>query len=113
MLGCNGAEPQGEESKMTHGRPNKQVFTPYPEPTDSQLQALVETLAWFHQVNLTGVTIKADDDGWLVVLRAEMDGQHMVHFTGGHSWQDALEVLMWEIMHKALNWKTDKYALNK
>lgn len=88
----------------------EQPWLPYPEPTDAQMQRLEELLRHESGYTLTGITIKVDHDGWLVVLRANMDGQPAVHFTGGNSWQDALEVLLWEIMHKALHWKEDKYA---
>jgi len=88
----------------------KQPWLPYPEPTDAQLQRLVELLRYNSGYTLRGLTVKADDDGWLIVLKGSLDGQPAVHFTGGSTWQDALEVLVWEITHKALHWKDDRYA---
>lgn len=96
-------------SKTTKGTWTQPTLL-YPTPTDAELQRLEQVLLRESGYSLTGITIKADTDGWLIVLRANLDGQHMVHFTGGRSWQDALEVLVWEVAHKALNWKTDKYA---
>lgn len=41
---------------------------------------LEERIAWATPYQLTGVTIKSDDEGWLLVLKIAKDGQHYVHF---------------------------------
>ena len=60
-------------------------------------------------VHLTGLNIKADEDGWFVIIKAVKNGQKVVHFTGGRHWMDALEVIGWEVGHHELKWRPDKY----
>lgn len=76
----------------------------------TQFAELGERLAWMDGTAVTRLVIKADDDGWLVVLAGRKQGKPVVHFTGGRSWFDAVEALLWEINHGRLNWRPDKYA---
>lgn len=79
-------------------------------PIGKDMQALVELVGWNAHATLTGVNIKSDDDGWLVILKAKKNGKAVVHFTGARTWNDALEVLIYEITHDMLTWREDKYA---
>lgn len=82
----------------------------YPSPTDAQMQRLEQVLDRDYSVSLTGLNIKADGEGWFVILKAIDNGKPVVHFTGGRSWQDTLEVLVYEVNHKQLTFRPDKYA---
>lgn len=87
-----------------------QPLLPYPSPTDAQMQRLEQLLQHDYGYTLTGLSIRDDQEGWFVVLKVVKEGKPMVHFTGGRSWQDALEVLVWEVNHKALSLRPDQYA---
>lgn len=71
---------------------------------------LSEVMAYMDGTLLTGITLKADDEGWLIVVKARRDGQSQVHFTGGRTYADAWESLIWEIDHGQMTWRPDKYA---
>lgn len=74
------------------------------------LSMLPETVGWYTGCTVTGLTIKPDSEGFLVVLRAVERGKPVVHFTGGRSWGDAVEALMWEVHNNRLNWRPDRFA---
>jgi len=57
--------------------------------------------------------MKWDGEGWFVIIKGEKKGQAVVHFTGGHTWSDALEVIGWEVGHRATHWRPDKYPKKK
>lgn len=71
---------------------------------------LEQRVAWATKYELTGITIKADSEGWLVVLRLADHKGNYVHFTGGRSFQSAVEALLWEVDKGHITPKADKYA---
>jgi len=71
---------------------------------------LEERVAWATKYALVGVTIKADTEGWLLVLRLDYRGDKYVHFTGGRHFRDAVEALLFEVDHNQLNVKRDQYS---
>lgn len=71
---------------------------------------LAEEIAYLEGVQLTGVVCKRDKEGWLIVVKATLHNQPVVHFTGGRTYADAWEVLCWEIDHHQVNWRPDKFA---
>lgn len=87
-------------------------------PVWSQLQLaqmfdlldLEHRMAWGNGYQLVGLTLKADNEGWLVVLKAAKNEQYWVHFTGGRTFQDAIEAVLWEVEKDLLRWKPDRYA---
>lgn len=70
---------------------------------------LEERVAWATDYQLVGVTIKADDEGWLIVLRIAKNGQFYVHFTGGRHFRDAIEALLYEVDRNQLSPRVDQY----
>lgn len=76
----------------------------------ARLGDLDKDFAWYTGVTLMGLTLKYDPEGVLVVVKGERHGKSLVAFTGGRSWFDALEVLLWEMAHGQLTWHKDKYA---
>jgi len=81
----------------------------YPTIPWTDLFRLEEVLKHDYNAHLTGLNIKTDEDGWFVILKARIGDRAVVHFTGGQHWQDALEVIGWEVGHRALNWRDDRY----
>jgi len=78
-------------------------------PLDN-LSQLSEHLAWHHSAALTGLNVKWDGEGYFVILKALVGGNPMVHFTGGRSFGDAIEALIWEVQKTSISWRPDKYA---
>lgn len=74
------------------------------------IRTLEETLAWVYQKDLTGLNIKTDDAGFFVILKAADHKGHYVHFTGGRSFADAVEAVLWEVSTKRCNWRPDKFV---
>jgi hypothetical protein len=74
----------------------------------ANLMGLEEHLGW-KGYHLTGLTVKADDEGFFIVLKATHKGQKVVHFTGGRTFSDALENLGFEVHEELLSWRPDKY----
>lgn len=71
---------------------------------------LEEQLAWLQNLSLVGVNIKQDDEGFFVILKVKQRGRAMVHFTGGRTFFDAVEALVWEIEHDQLRLRPDRYG---
>jgi len=76
----------------------------------NKMEDLEHMLGFYEGVYLTGMTIKRDEEGWFVVLKATRKGEAVVHYTGGRSWPEIWEFLAYEITHKQLSWRKDKYA---
>lgn len=70
---------------------------------------LLEECLVGQKVALTGVNIKWDGEGYFVILKGVRKGVKVVNFTGGQTWADALETLGWEVSHRVLDWRPDKY----
>lgn len=81
-----------------------------PERLQQVLDNLPESLVWHTGAILRGVTFRKDEEGWLAILKATVDGNPVVHFTGGRYWQDLGEILAYEILSDNLVWYTDRYA---
>jgi hypothetical protein len=73
-------------------------------------EELPEVIGWCQGNVLTGLNIKRDEYGWLVVVKAESQGRSVVAFTGATYWQDIPELLRWQIEHNQLSWRDDRYA---
>jgi len=74
------------------------------------LRLLEEKLAYHEGALLLGLNIKRDGEGWFLILKAEVNGRQMCHFSGGRAWSDTIEAVLWEIDKVAINWRPDKYA---
>lgn len=72
--------------------------------------ALEERVAWATEYQLVGVTVKSDDEGWLLVLKLARNGRYYVHFTGGRHFRDAIEAVLWEVDHGKISPRPDQYA---
>lgn len=92
----------------THAVSNKQWR--FPHANDWCILNLPEQVIDNHGVDLTGFNIKADDDGFIIVLKGVKGGKPVVAFSGGRTWQDAVELLCYEAAHNSLQWKPDRYA---
>lgn len=79
------------------------------KPLSADIDSLQQTLAWTTGATLRSLTVKQDAEGWLVVLRADVNGRPMVHFTGARYWADALEVLVYEVCRGDMHWKPDRF----
>lgn len=71
---------------------------------------LEKVLPWYQSVTLRGYTLRYADPGWLLVVRAERNGQAVVAFTGGHSPTDCWLAFIKAIGRKGFLWKKDKFA---
>lgn len=68
-------------------------------------------LAFYQNVVFEGLTIRRDEEGWVMVIKAKQGSQRVVCFTGARYWEDLAEVVAYEITHTALTWHKDKYAI--
>ena len=73
------------------------------------LSALDETLPWWSGLELTGLTLKKDEDGWLCVLKVRKEEQPYVAFFYGPEMWSCLYNLALTIKHNRLQLKHDKY----
>lgn len=83
------------------------LFNPHFRMID--LALLEENLAFYHSVELTGLNIKADKEGFFVILKGRQNGRPVVHFTGGRTFGDAVEAIGFEVQQQALKWRPDQY----
>ena len=72
--------------------------------------ALLEQVAWYYRAELTGYTITHREADWLLVLRIKLkNGQQRVTFTTAASYHQLIRNVMYDLTHKALTLKQDKY----
>lgn len=97
-----------------HGSLKRILATTQAVAVDRELHAglasLSEQLAWHDGAVLTGINVKEDGEGFFVILKATSQGKPVVHFTGGRTFFDAVEAILWEVQHGLLNWRPDRYA---
>ena len=72
--------------------------------------ALLEQVAWYYRAELTGYTITHRETDWLLVMRIKLkNGQQRVTFTTAVSYLQLIRNVMYDLTHKALTLKQDKY----
>ena len=72
--------------------------------------ALLEQVAWYYRAELTGYTVTHRDTDWLLVMRIKLkNGQQRVTFTTAVSYLQLIRNVMYDLTHKALTLKQDKY----
>lgn len=76
----------------------------------TRMGSLAESLLWHEGAQLTGMIVKEDEEGFFLILKASKRGKPVVHFTGGRSFFDAIEALLWEVEHGLVDFRPDKYA---
>lgn len=69
-----------------------------------------KVLAWHEGLLYEGCTLKRQDGGWFLIVRASVPGgERLVTFSGGHSpyacWMNVAHAMK----HDLLKWRKDKY----
>lgn len=74
------------------------------------IRDLEQNLAWHYGATLMGLNVKVDKDGFFVILKARVKGVAVCHFTGGRTFADAIEAVLWEVAQKQVNFRPDKFG---
>ena len=67
-------------------------------------------LAWYSKATFTGMTIKDQEPGWLLVLRARVNGRPKVAFYGDSTLLGVYRKLYAFTVKWEHDWKDDKYS---
>lgn len=73
------------------------------------LAGLDEYLPWLAARQLDGLTLKAADGDWLLILRATYKGQPQVAFIGGLNPEDCITIMAHAVLFDLISWRPDKY----
>jgi len=71
---------------------------------------LEKVLPWYQGVTLRGYSLSYKEPGWLLVVKAERNGDKLVAFTGGYCPFDCWETFLKAIGSKGFQWKKDNFA---
>lgn len=71
---------------------------------------LEKLLAYHEGVELTGFNTKRVEGGWFVLIKGNLKGKPMVHFSGARYFADIWETITYEVLHSGMFWRPDKYA---
>ena len=71
--------------------------------------ALHEVLAWFEKVSLTGVNLKWQRPGWLLVVTGRQYSHPVVAFVYGDDPEDCYLNLARMVRQGRMRWRPDKY----
>lgn len=70
-----------------------------------------KVLAWQSGLCYEGETLKRQDGGWFLIVRASVPGgERLVCFTGGHSPYACWMNLAHMLKHDLIKWKPDRFA---
>lgn len=70
-----------------------------------------EVIGGYEGLTLTGLNLKKQDKGWFMVVSAKRTGgERVVAYFAGHRPYECLWLLAWQVVHKQVVWKPDKYA---
>lgn len=74
------------------------------------LAEMGKEIAYLEQMVYDGHTIRAQKDGWVIVVRTHNSKGHWVAFCGGRDPLGAYRSLYNQLYRGSLSWKVDKYV---